>query len=289
MPRFPNGQVPRELQVVFATGTNGDGYFEHRLPPSAYQKVQALIAFGIRHYGRVLRLTAGWSCDRPISAQIIARRIYGNGAAVVGTSSHGGCWAGPVTGWRLVDTAAMDWSNWLYVFGSRANFYAACRAVGLIPGAIAPPAFPDEPWHTIDLNPWAPIPAAGPSKPIDTEKDDDMFTDGDRAVLASLVADRAAAGGVQYYERVNAGPQEWMIVDPTFAPLEADPKQDGYRITLDPVLARVWGRQYSGSDKVPVHVSRDDYIATQEWARARAAEHRAAQVAIVREALKSAS
>lgn len=123
-------------------------------------------------------------------------------------------------------------------------------------------------------------------------KEDDMFDDDDDARLRrvedkldALMSDRAASGGVQVYERVGAGPQEWMVIDHTLPPLPDDPKQDGYRVTVDGTGARLWARQYSGADKIPVHVNRDEYIAAQEWARERAAEYRASQVALFREAI----
>ena len=100
--------------------------------------------------------------------------------------------------------------------------------------------------------------------------------------VAALLRDRTPSGGVQIYQRDEPGmSQEWMIVDPTFAPLASDSKQTGYRITSDGALARVWARQYSGVDKVPVSVSRADYIAAQEWARGRHGEWAAAIKAAV--------
>ena len=81
-----------------------------------------------------------------------------------------------------------------------------------------------------------------------------MFTEQDRAALRALVEDRVPNGGVQVYERVNYPPQEFMVVAPTeYGPLASDPMQDGYRVTTDGTEARVWARQYSGADKVPVH------------------------------------
>ena len=124
----------------------------------------------------------------------------------------------------------------------------------------------------------------------------DEFKAAVREVLApvqsdvkALLQDRGASGGVQVYERIGTPTQEWMVVDPTLAPFPSDPKQDGYRVTGDGMVARVWARQYSGADKVPVHVNRDEYIAAQEWARGRAAEYRAGQVALIREAMRPAA
>lgn len=133
-------------------------------------------------------------------------------------------------------------------------------------------------------------------QPLPVPKEDDMFDQDDderlrrvEAKLDAMMEDRAASGGVQVYERVGAGPQEFMVVDHTLPPLESDPKQDGYRVTVDGIEGRLWARQYSGADKIPVHVNRDAYIAAQEWARARAAEYRAGQVALIREAMQPAA
>lgn len=162
MTRYRNGFVPAEALVTFASGWNADGYWEHRLPPASYNKHLALVARAHARTGRWLQITPGWNCDRPYAIQVQARERHGVWAATPGQSSHGGTWAGPATGWAWVDTAAIDYGNWSWVYqnhGGRAAWYDDCRAVGFAPGCIAPPSFPDEPWHTVDFDPWAPVPA----------------------------------------------------------------------------------------------------------------------------------
>lgn len=177
MPTYPNGRVPADKLVVFNTGTDRYGrYFEWRLPPSTYRKHLALVARALKRTGRTLSPSEGWSCYRPYAEQVFARSIHGNYAAKPGTSSHGGSWAGPPTGWRLVDTAAIDYHNWAWVYenhGGRTAWFADIRAVGLIAGGISAPAFPDEPWHVIDIEqPYAEAaPADSGSEPFPATKE----------------------------------------------------------------------------------------------------------------------
>jgi hypothetical protein len=177
--RYPNGEVPESALVIFKRGWNSrDGDFYWGLPPSTYRKHLALVARALKRTGRTLSPSDGWSTDRPLAAQVAARKRYGNGAARPGTSSLGGFWEGR-------DTAAIDYGNWAWVyakFGARAQaeFYADCRAVGLTPGMISKArGYPDEPWHVIDLDPWAPVPttasttpASKPAAPASPEEDD---------------------------------------------------------------------------------------------------------------------
>jgi hypothetical protein len=118
------------------------------------------VSLGRRISGRTLVPSVGYSCYRPLDEQHYARSVHGIYAADPGKSSHGGDWAGPPTGWAKVDAAAIDYSNYISVFGSEEAFFAACREVGLVPKGIWPPAFPREAWHVIDLdNPYGPVPA----------------------------------------------------------------------------------------------------------------------------------
>lgn len=167
MPRYANGQIPESELIIFNRGqtihwVNGQKVVEdwyQGLTPGTYQKHLALV----KRSGGRLQLSAGFSCYRPLYGQRIARLLYGNGAAVVGTSSHGGYWEGR-------DTMAMDYGNWSAVFGTRQAFYDACRAVGLTPGMISTSrGYPDEPWHVIDFEPWRAVPAGGGAVPFETE------------------------------------------------------------------------------------------------------------------------
>lgn len=159
-----NGYIPESDLVIFKRGYNGtDGNWFWGLTPGTYARHLALVALAHEKTGRVLSPSDGWGTYRPYDAQVIARRVFGNGAAVPGTSSHGGFWEGR-------ETLAIDYSNWSFVYGGdRAAFYADCRAVGLTPGMIEPRrGYPDEPWHVIDLNPrsGAPAPAADTATPL---------------------------------------------------------------------------------------------------------------------------
>lgn len=163
MPSYSNGYVPLDLMVRFRAGRNNtDGDWHHSLPPSTYRKHLALVQRAKDRTGRTLAISEGWGAYRPYDAQVIARRVFGNGAAVPGTSSHGGFWEGR-------QTMAMDYGNWSWVYGGDRNAFAAdCRAVGLTPNMITPArGYPDEPWHVIDTDPWAPVPAGGNPTPLE--------------------------------------------------------------------------------------------------------------------------
>lgn len=164
MPRYPNGEVPASALVTFASGTDENGYWEHRLPPSTYRKHLELVRLGEQRRGRTLQITPGYNADRPIAWQWVAWRISPAGnAAYPGTSSHGGSYQG-------VDMAAMDYGNWKWVWGSYAAFAAACAEVGLEAGL-----FSWEPWHVIDRNPWAPVPAGFREEEDMTPEQDNML------------------------------------------------------------------------------------------------------------------
>lgn len=160
-----NGQIPESDLVIFKRGWNPtDGNWYWGFTPGTYHRHLALLDLGFRNTGRWLSPSDGWSTVRPLFAQEIARRLYGNGAAKVGTSSHGGFWEGQ-------ETLACDYGNWAWVYanaGGRAAFFRDCRAVGLSPGLISPErGYPDEPWHVIDKKPRSlPAPAAGGSSPF---------------------------------------------------------------------------------------------------------------------------
>lgn len=178
MPSYSNGYVPERLLVTFKTGWNKtDGNWKHQLSPSTYRKHQRMVELARRRTGRTLEISEGWGAYRPYNIQVIARNLYGNGAAWPGTSSHGGFWEGK-------QTLAIDYGNWGHVYGwDRAAFYADVRAAGLAPGLIHPSRgnnYPDEPWHVVDLDPWAPVPAgnkvAAPETvaPVEQEDEDEM-------------------------------------------------------------------------------------------------------------------
>lgn len=167
MPEYSNGYIPGSLLVTFNVGySTGEGLWKHQLSPGTYSKHLALVKLARKNTGRTLALSAGWSGYRPYSAQVYAQQRYGRGAATPGTSSHGGFW-------ERRQTLAIDYGNWAYVYGGdRAAFYRDVRAVGLVPGLISVPrGYPDEPWHVVDLDPWAAVPAGSGSAFVPEEDD----------------------------------------------------------------------------------------------------------------------
>jgi len=157
MPTYSNGYIPLDLLVTFKRGWNStDGDWHHSLSPATYARHLALVARAFKRTGRTIAISFGWSAYRPYSAQVLARKIWGLGAATPGTSSHGGFWEGK-------QTLAMDYGNWDWVYqssGGMSVFFEDCRAVGLLPGMIMRSrGYPDEPWHVIDPNPWSAVPA----------------------------------------------------------------------------------------------------------------------------------
>jgi hypothetical protein len=188
MPTYANGYIPLDLLVVFDRGWNStDGNWYHALSPATLARHLALQARAAARRIKAglpaleLQISRGWSAYRPYAAQLLARKIHGNWAAVPGTSSHGGSWEGK-------QTLAMDYSNWAAVYkdiGGLDAFAADCRAVGLSPLLIVPErGYPYEPWHVNDLNPWSAVPAFGDVKPFpipvatpvpESEEDDMLY------------------------------------------------------------------------------------------------------------------
>lgn len=83
-----------------------------------------------------------------------------------------------------------------------------------------------------------------------------------------------------YFARIDADGNdngEWMIAGADIPAHPTDPKQDGYRVTIDKEEAKVWARQYSFAPvgTRSVQLVRDLYIKQQEFARKDAAEWRA--------------
>jgi hypothetical protein len=189
MPTYRNGYIPESLLVTFATGwSKTDGDWKHQLSPGTYAKHAALVK---RSPGGKLQITQGWGAYRPYSAQVIARRLYGNGAALPGTSSHGGFW-------ESRQTLAIDYHNWGAIYGwDQGRWFADCRAVGLTPGMIMRSrGYPDEPWHVIDLDPWAPAPASIGATPFEEDDLDSTQNFKLDAIFRALVKD---ANGGQYF------------------------------------------------------------------------------------------
>lgn len=172
MPTYSNGHVPDSLLVTFKTGwSSNDGNWKHQLSAGTLQKHNRLVELARKRTGRTLEISEGWGAYRPYNIQEVARRLYGNGAAWPGTSSHGGFWEGQ-------QTLAIDYGNWGWVYDwDRAAFYADVRAAGLAPGLIHPSRgnnYPDEPWHVVDLTPWTAPTGSGSSVSGRPEEEDPM-------------------------------------------------------------------------------------------------------------------
>lgn len=101
-----------------------------------------------------------------------------------------------------------------------------------------------------------------------------------------------------YFARVRADGTddgEWMLAGVDIPPLnekgtEEERKQDGYRITNDIEVARVWARAYSYApeERKAVHLTRDLYIKQQVFAREDAKRNRAFQRSLIIAALVEA-
>lgn len=312
---FANGDAPLEWFHVFRTGAYAPPilageptHWAQLLTPAMVDFHNRLVARAYKRTGRTLALSIGFSAFRPRSDQRRAKRLYGRGAAAVGFSSHGLKFEGRLVG-------AFDYGNWAWVYadhGGKAAWYADIRAEGGTAGYFDPsvrPGTPYEPWHVIIDDPFRLGVASGSGSgsgtgtPTQPGEDDMPLNQDDKAHLDRLgaaiiqqvldgvagrvpappaVPSQTGSGGVQLFERTGSATQEWMIVDPTLPP---DGIQDGYRVTTDGNLARLWGRQYAGPGTAPIHVARAQYVEHQAWARERAKLYRESQAAIVRSAL----
>jgi len=234
MPTYSNGYIPEHLLVVFKRGRNNvDGDWYHALSPATYARHLALVDRAYARTGRTLKITDGFGAYRPYAAQVLAKRLYGNGAADPGTSSHGGFWEGK-------QTLAMDYGNWAWVYESGfAEFKEDCAEVGLWAGAIMPDrGYPREEWHVVDLNPWSAVPAFDGAKPfVPTVK---TPTGGKMTVYArrddGLVVAIPEGGPTHNY----SSPEEYNRHRETVAVINGQRQKDGQPlITLPPALSEI--------------------------------------------------
>lgn len=226
---FPNGRVPQDKLITFASGwLPGEGTWYHQLPPGTYAKHLTLVALAKRNTGHDLKPTAGWSCYRPLSVQVYAKKVHGIWAATPGTSSHG-------MFWERIECAAIDYGNWSSVYnGNRANFYRDVRAVGLEPGLISPQrGYPDEPWHVVDKKPWAAGAATGggavpfaPTIDVGPEEDD---------MKLLYVTDSVDGNGVPGWALLNTRTGKLVTLRSTGAGAQENANS----------WARVWGKSLS--------------------------------------------
>lgn len=204
MPRYANGFWPDSaLPVVLGEGYNStDGKWYHRATEHTAWCWQELQRIALAHTGRLLTITPGFGLYRPYAAQVRAREIYGMGAAWPGASSHGGYW-------EQQDSLAIDVWNWEWVYakyGSRARerFFADCRKAGFEPGLIRPDrgnGYPDEPWHIIDLRPFAPVPGGSAAVPPSVVRPDETKTP--EEILEETLMSAISSGF--YYETTRNG------------------------------------------------------------------------------------
>lgn len=87
----------------------------------------------------------------------------------------------------------------------------------------------------------------------------------------------ATMPNIQYYERVGTPEPEWMRGGRELP--------GGFEVTVDKTVALRWGRQYSGEGTIPVHLTRDLYIAQQAFLRADHIAWKGEQLALIREAV----
>ncbi|MCC2033059.1 hypothetical protein [Microbacterium allomyrinae] len=176
---FKNGEVPYSVvSVVLASGTDSNGYWEFRCTPAFAARWASAKREAERRFGRTIHIRAGWNIYRPLFSQRTARtnackQGNCNGAAVEGTSSHGGEWRGRPCLAVDVDPNGLTWDQVDQAMEA-AGFSARLitEAMSGIKGG--------ERWHYIDFNAFAPLPAGSTSSdtpsPAVAEEEEDMFT-----------------------------------------------------------------------------------------------------------------
>lgn len=168
MTLYQNGRIPQGNLIKIASGTDVNGYWEHLISPATLRKWNAALAYARRKWGKVMRISTGWNVYRPYAVQTDARKracAAGNcnAASIAGWSSHGGTWRNSTyTRGLWVDALAIDVVRQELTW---AQVDEAMRHAGFLVGAITKAiAGIDEPWHYIDLDPWAAVPTTTPTK-----------------------------------------------------------------------------------------------------------------------------
>lgn len=158
---YPNGQVP--FSVLVYLGAN------FWLPPGTAARWAWFVREGYRRFGVTFRITpdrdglGGWNAYRPLAAQILYRKRYGQGAAPAGKSSHGG-W------YQNQEVFAVDVDNWMVVPWK--DFAALAHEAGFRTNFVSP----EERWHIGDFNnPWV-VPAFTLPPTIRVQEDDEMYS-----------------------------------------------------------------------------------------------------------------
>lgn len=173
MPRYANGQIPRDLLVSIGEGTDDNGAWEFLGSPGIIARYFEAKDYALRKWGKTFGIRTGWNIYRPLQIQKEARTracLQGNclGAASAGSSSHGGSWNGADALAIDIDPRELSW----------AQVWEACRAAGFLCGAITQQTsgiVGGEPWHVIDQDPWRAVPAATPAGKADKRQESAMI------------------------------------------------------------------------------------------------------------------
>lgn len=195
MATYSNGNVPYSVvSVVLAGGTDENGPWEFRCTPAFAARWAFAKRYAETRFGRTIYIRTGWNIYRPLFSQVTARRnacAAGNcsGAAVVGSSSHGGNWNGRDCLAVDVDPNGLTWDQ---VDEAMA---AAGFAIQQITEAMSGISG-GERWHYIDFNAFGPVPAGmdataftQDSDPQSQEEDDMALTIYRRGASIRVVGD----------------------------------------------------------------------------------------------------
>lgn len=204
MTRYQNGRIPLNELVEFDTG-NG----KHWGTPTTRARWYAGRAAIKRRTGVTLYISAGWNAYRPYAEQVIGRNEACrqgncNAAASPGYSSHGGTWiSAKYTKRQWVDAMALDIGNYWAVPWS--IFKEEMERVGFLVGAITPElAGIFEPWHVIDLAPYASF-AGDDSKPFPDEKEIEVIAYPTKEDATARQSGRTVAPGGTFYLNTKTG------------------------------------------------------------------------------------
>lgn len=185
---FANGMIPLDLLVNL--GGN------HYLPPGTALRWRWMVQDCKARYGVTLRITGdndglgGWNAYRPFAAQVRYRQHYGIGAAVPGSSSHGGTYHG-------LQCMAIDVTNWMELGWT--EFNKLCQKHGFRTNFVTP----TELWHIADFNdPWH-VPSGGGSTP-EIEEPIEEYPEEEEIMKLYMITD---SGAVTY---AVAGPKYWF-------------------------------------------------------------------------------
>lgn len=185
MVMFRNGEIPDSVvSVILGSGADSRGrVWEFRCTPASAARWAFAKRYAEAHFGRTIYISSGANFYRSRAWQDIARSdacASGNcaGAAVPGSSSHGGNWNGRDCLAVDVDRNGLSWDQ-VDEAMEAAGFSARLitEAMSGIPGG--------ERWHYIDFNAFGAVPAFEGSTPfpIESEEDTMRFIDGPNLIV----------------------------------------------------------------------------------------------------------